>query len=130
MRKRGTTALLVLALGVAMAAPAWADCQNKIALNVTPAGATIDASGTAEVRGEGAKQRFKVSMDARVADGTTFEVFANGQLAGTITIALGAGELDLNNNNGAVLPTGDDPVCSVSTVDVLAAGAAILQGTF
>lgn len=130
MLKRGTTALLVLALGVAMAAPAWADCQNKIDLSITPAGAAIDASGTAEVRGEGAKQRFRVAIDARVADGTTFEVFANGQLAGTITIALGVGELDLNNNNDAVLPIGVDPVCSIATVDVLSAGTAILEGTF
>jgi hypothetical protein len=130
MQKRRTTALLVLALGAAMAAPAWADCQKKIALSITPAGAAIDASGTAEVRSQGAQQRFKVAIDARVADGTTYEVFANGQLAGTITIALGAGELDLNNNNGAVLPTGVDPVCSVSTVDVLAAGTVILHGAF
>ena len=131
MRKQGTMALLVLALGLVMAAPACADCRSKIDLSITAAGAAIDASGTAEVRGEGAQQRFKVSIDARVADGTTFEVFANGQIAGTITIALGVGELDLNNNNGAVLPAGVDPVCSVATVDVLdAAGTAILQGTF
>jgi len=130
MLKRGSTALLVFAVGVAMAAPAWADCQNKIGLSITPAGVAIDASGTAEVRSQGAQQRFKVSIDARVADGTTFEVFANGQVAGTITIALGAGELDLNNNNGAVLPAGVDPVCGVATVDVLSAGTVILQGTF
>ena len=130
MQKRGITALLALALGVAMAAPAWADCRNNSALSITPAGAAIDASGTVDVRGEGTRQRFKVSIDARVADGTTFEVFVNSQLAGTITIALGAGELDLNNQNGAVLPIGVDPVCSVSSVDVMANGAAILQATF
>lgn len=108
-----------------------AGCQKKIALNATSAGFAIGASGTAEVRARDAQQRFKVSIDANVADGTTFAVFANGSLAGTITIALGAGELDLNNNNGNVLPSGVDPVCKISGVEVRdGSGSAILQGSF
>ncbi len=110
-----------------MAAQAFAaDCRNRIALVATDAGVAIDASGTAEVRAQGTQQRFKVGMDARVADGTTFEVRVNGNsgagilgdLAGTITITLGVGELGLNNNNDATLPTGVDPVCSIGAVQV------------
>ncbi|MBI3780028.1 MAG: hypothetical protein HY278_03070 [candidate division NC10 bacterium] len=107
-----------------------ADCRKKISLAATSAGAAIDSSGTAEVRAQGAKQRFKVSMDARVADGTTFAVFANGQLAGVITIELGDGELELNNNNGKTLPDGVNPVCAISTVEVTDGSNLILHGNF
>jgi hypothetical protein len=130
MRKQRMSALLAVALGVVMAVPAWADCRNRNQLSITPAGAAIDASGSAEARADGAQQRFKVSIDARVADGTTFEVFANGQLAGTITVALGRGEVDLNTNDGAVLPAGSNPVCGITTVEVsTASGTVILQGS-
>jgi len=130
MRKQRISALFAVALGVVMAVPAWADCRNQSQLAITAAGAAIDASGSAEARAQGDQQRFKVSIDARVADGTTFEVFANGQLAGTITIAAGVGELDLNTNDGAVLPAGSNPVCGITTVEVsTASGTVILQGS-
>jgi hypothetical protein len=107
------------------------DCRKKISLDATSAGAAIDSSGTAEVRAQGAKQRFKVSMDARVADGTTFAVLADGLLAGTITIALGDGELELNNNNGKTLPAGVAPVCEIGTVEVKDGGSnLVLNGSF
>lgn len=130
MRKQGMVALVSVAMMLTMAVQAFAaDCQKKITLQATAAGAAIDASGTAEARARGRQQRFKVSMDAAVPDGTTFMVFANGQPAGTITIALGAGELDLNNNNGNTLPAGVNPVCSIDSVDVIdGTGTAVLQG--
>jgi len=131
VRKGRTSALLVLALGVGMAVPAWADCQNRIQLAITAAGAAIDASGQSEARAQGAQQRFRVSIDARVADGTVYEVFVNSQLAGTITVALGVGELDLDNKDGATLPAGVDPVCGITTVAVASPGGeVILEGTF
>lgn len=132
LKKQITVALVALAMVFSMASLALADCQNRIALFASAKGAQIGASGTAEVRARGtADQRFKVSIDAAVADGTTFAVFANGQLAGTITIALGAGELDLNNRNGNVLPAGTDPVCSIMSVEVRdGSGTTILNGSF
>ncbi|MBI3668796.1 MAG: hypothetical protein HY237_03310 [Acidobacteria bacterium] len=132
-RKQITLALVALALVFATASQASADCRKKIALEATAAGAQIDASGTTEVRSRGAQQRFKVSMDARVADATTFNVFVNGlpQPAGTITIVLGVGELDINNNNGNTLPAGVDPVCSIKSVEVKdGSGTLILSGSF
>ncbi len=130
-RKHVGVSLAVLALVLAVATHASADCRNKITLSPSTAGASIDASGTAEVRARGTQQRFKVSIDAAVPDGTTFNVFANSQLAGTITIAAGAGELDLNNNNGNTLPSGVDPVCSISSVEVRSGnGTVILSGSF
>lgn len=131
LRKQLTVALVALAVLFAMASQASADCRKRISLDASAAGVQIGASGTAEARAQGTAQRFKVSIDAAVADGTTFSVFANGQLAGTITIALGAGELDLNNNNGKVLPAGVNPVCSIKTVEVRdGSGTAILTGSF
>lgn len=131
MRKRITVALAAVALMAAMVAQADSGFRKQITLFVLPAGSQIDASGTAEVRVSGTKQSFKVSMDARVADGTTFAVYANGNLAGTITIVLGAGELDLNNNNGNVLPAGVDPVSGIKSVEVKDGnGTLILSGSF
>lgn len=51
--------------------------------------AGLDVSGQAEVRDQGGRQKFKVSMDARVANGTTFIVMANGAATGTVTIVAG-----------------------------------------
>jgi len=130
LRKERLTAVLVLALGVATAVPAFADCRNRSQLGITAAGAAIDSSGQFEARAQGADQSFRVSIDARVADGTVFEVFVNSQLAGTITIALGVGQLDLDNKDGAVLPLGVDPVCGVTTVAVATPGGdVILEGS-
>jgi hypothetical protein len=70
-------------------------------------------------------------MDAHVRNGAMFLVKANGQLAGTITIQLGAGELDLNTKDGAVLPPGVNPVCSITTVSVASpSGITVLNGNF
>ena len=131
MRKQLTSLVVGLVLVLAMAASASADCRSKITLAAT--GPAIDQSGSSEVRARDGQQRFRVSIDARVAEGTTFEVFANGLLAGTITIdALGTGELDLNNNDGKTLPAGVDPVCGISSVAVQVPnnGPTVLYGKF
>lgn len=120
--------LLVLTVGSQTFA---ADCQKKIALSATSSGFAIDSSGTAEVRSRGSRQVFKVSMDARVNDGVTFLVFANGLPAGSITINLGAGELGLSNSNGQTLPSGVDPVCKIEALEVRdGSGTVVLQGNF
>lgn len=121
-------AMTVLAL---TAASAWADCRKKINLIPTGAGVSKDISGTAEVRALGTAQKFKLSMDAAVHNGAIFVVKANGQLAGTITVQLGSGELDLNTKDGDTLPPGVNPVCSINTVLVTTpAGVAVLNGSF
>ena len=124
---------------------AFADCRSRIELAASPIAQANDISGKAEVRAEGARQRFKVSVDARVPDGTTFAVFTNGALAGSITIALGDGELELssitiplangelelNNANEQTLPAGVSPVCSIQSVEVKAGdGTVLLSGNF
>lgn len=129
MKKKSIViAITVLALTTASA---WADCRKKINLIPTGAGISKDISGTAEVRASGTAQKFKVSMDAAVRNGVIFVVKANGQLAGTITIQLGSGELDLNTKDGDTLPPGVNPVCSIGTVSVATpAGIAVLNGSF
>jgi len=129
MKKRGLTiAITMLALTTASA---WADCRKKINLVPTGAGISKDISGTAEVRQQGTAQKFKVSMDAAVRNGAIFVVKSNGQLAGTLTIQLGSGELDLNTKDGDTLPPGVNPVCSISTLSVSSSsGVTVLNGSF
>ena len=131
LQRRFGLLFLVPIFLLSVRANAFADCRQKIALDVQPAGFTLDVSGTAEKRADGTQQRFKVSMDAGVPNGTTFSVYVGGNPAGTITISLGAGELDLNNNNGATLPTGVDPVCNIGRVEVRnGTGGVVLSGNF
>lgn len=127
-----TKTLSGLGLAALLAGSAWgADCRQKIALSPTNAGVAADISGTAEKRGRSGQERFKLSMDARVADGTTYIVWANGSPVGTLTIALGDGELEINNNNGKTLPAGANPACSIGAVRVTdAAGMTVLNGSF
>jgi len=110
-------------------------CAKGINLTASPAGQAIAATGKARVRAIPQvgflNQDFVVEMAAVVADGTTFMVFANGQPAGTITIALGHGRLAVTNVPPSVLPAGTDPVCSIRPV-IVTDGAAntILSGSF
>ncbi|MBL8177295.1 MAG: hypothetical protein JNK48_21650 [Bryobacterales bacterium] len=127
------TRFLVAALGMAslFSTGAFADCRKRTALRSTAAGAGLDVSGQAEVREQGGRQKFKVSMDARVANGATFIVLANGAAAGTITIVAGDGELELKNYDGQTLPSAVNPVCTVGPVVVTDAnGVAVLSGSF
>ena len=125
---RITQLAAVAALGLAISSPAQAECRRKIDLHGALPG---DFSGKAEVREQGTAQKFKVSVDARVADGTTYIVTANGFAVGTMTIRLGDGELELSNSNGKTLPNGASPVCSVGPVSVLdSGGRTILNGAF
>lgn len=120
--------IALAALAAAITTPAQAECRRKISLQAAIAG---DFSGKAEVREQGSAQRLKVSMDARVPDGTTYIVTANGFAVGTMTIRLGDGELELTNANGKVLPNGASPVCSVGPVSVVGSdGRTILHGAF
>lgn len=122
---------MVLTTTFGMKTYAYADCLNKISLSPTAVGVANDISGNVSFEEKGASQRFKVSMDARVADGTTFVVYVNGMPAGMITITLGSGELDINNHDGAILPAGLDPVCNISSV-LVTDGAAnpVIEGRF
>lgn len=130
MKKQVAAVLAGCSLAFVMADHASAaDCRKRISLTSTHA--ALDASGKAKVRARRAKQSFNVEAEANAPDGTTYLVFANGQPAGTITLALGEGELELNNNNGKVLPAGVDPVCSITDVQVVdTAGTVVLQGSF
>ncbi len=128
--KKLSTFALGIAAAVALAGTASAECLKKVALTST--GIAADASGTAEARAkDDGRQRIKVSADARVADGTTFAVYINGMLARTMTFALGSGEAEINNTNGALLPLGVGNVCAAASVEVKdASGMVVLTGQF
>ncbi|HEY6056394.1 MAG TPA: hypothetical protein VIV06_00100 [Candidatus Limnocylindrales bacterium] len=129
--KHLTLALVALALAPA-APPAFAvNCRLKSALDITARGATIGSKGTAELRAEGERQRLRISMDARVPDGTVFGVFVNGSLAGTLAIELGAGEVDLGHGDGTCLRSGVNALRGSQRIEVMdRAGNQVLRGTF
>jgi hypothetical protein len=143
-RLTATVASLVILLGAANYAAAKGGvppvqpaggCAKAINLKASPAGVAITATGKARVRAFPQvgflNQDFVVEMAAVVPDGTTFMVFANGQPAGTITIAVGHGALRVTNVPPSVLPAGSDPVCSILSVIVAdGAGNLILSGSF
>jgi hypothetical protein len=130
-----TTAALALMILLSLAAQASADCDKQINLSPSAAGTAIGARGRARVRARfrpgRVQQDFRVEMDAVVPDGTTFLVFANGQPAGTITIAFRVGTLVVATDGGNTLPAGLDPVCAIRPVIVTdGAGTTILSGSF
>lgn len=122
-------AAMIAGLLGAMAPSAMADCRKVINLNST--GVARDASGKAEVRQRGTRNKIKVEAEARVANGTRYNVFANGVLLGAVTINLGEGEIEVDTGDGGVLPPGATNVCAVTTVEVRdGAGLAVLTGSF
>ncbi|MBI1747289.1 MAG: hypothetical protein HYR55_11950 [Acidobacteria bacterium] len=131
MRTKLTIVLLSLAIVATMALNVMADCQNRIILSATPDGAAIASRGNAEVRDRGGRQRFKVSMEANVADGTSFFVYADGQSVGDLTIQLRRAEFEVQSDDFQPMPPELDPVCGVSLVEVVDAdGSLILSGNF
>src|SRR3954468_11567141 len=75
--------------------------ERRITLSATAAGKTIHAKGHARTRVQGTRQSLTVEVEARVANGTTFDVFvSNGGTivkAGTIKIVGGENEIELKN---------------------------------
>jgi hypothetical protein len=104
------------------------DIKIRRKLMPTAAGVMLDASGHFVIRTQGSRQRLQVEAEAMVDDGTILMVFADGNLAGSLTIQMGEGELKLDSEDGD-LPEGLDPVTSIKTVTVTDAnGNVILQG--
>jgi hypothetical protein len=125
--------LAVVALALAPAtSPAFASpCRLTTPLDITEKGAAIGSRGTTEVRAEGERQRLRVSMDARVPDGTIFGVFVNGALAGTFAIELGAGEVELSHGHESCLRSGMSTVQGIQRIEVMdRAGNQVLRGLF
>ncbi len=96
------------------------DDENRVRFffQTTEAGAGIRAKGHIDIRIRDTRQKFTVEVEARVPDGTTFLVLANGQPAGVIRTAFGEGELELKNFDGQALPAAVNPVTAVRRVEV------------
>ena len=120
MRRKLLGKLMAAAVGIvgitALSTQASAECHKKMELKST--GRVAEVSGEADVRSNDSLQRFKITTDAKVADGTTYVLYVNGLAAGTVTFLLNTGEAEFNNNNGGVMPNGAESVCSVSTVEL------------
>lgn len=94
----------------------------------TEAGAGIRAKGHIDIRVREMRQKFTVEVEARVPDGTTFLVLADGQPAGVVRTVFGEGELELKNFDGHTLPAAVNPVASVRRVEVWdASGHLVLE---
>lgn len=103
------------------------DFRVRRRLMPVPGSPAIDAGGHAVIRAQGSRQRFQVEVEAMVPDGTTFMVFADDNLAGTVTLQMGEGELELDTED-ADLPDGLNPVTAIRSVTVKDAnGVPILQ---
>jgi hypothetical protein len=118
------SAFVGLALAFTPGLYAHADCRHRTALAPTDEGVAIGARGNAEARQQfsqiyygGSRERFKVQVEADVADGTMFSAFADGQFAGSVITALGRGELELDTEDSS-LPDELRPVCNLSIVEV------------
>jgi len=122
-----TVSLFMLALPHDVAA----DCRERISLSPPSEGESVDGVGRAEIRSNDLQQTFTVEVDIDVPEGTPLFVFANGEPAGMITFVPGVATLELNNTNGARLPSGLDSVCSIGPVWVTDAdGTTLLTGSF
>ncbi|MGE0885460.1 MAG: hypothetical protein AB7P14_18080 [Blastocatellales bacterium] len=132
LRRQLSVVTMIITLALSTAAMAFADCQKRTVLSIPATGNRDDLSGVAEARSVGKRQRFRVSMDARVAEGTTYSVYADGILAGVVIIdAFGVGELEISNDNGKPMPAAVNPVCAIRMVEVRDLnGIVVLSGNF
>ena len=130
MRKQLLGKLMVAAMAVSgLAAQASAECHKKMELRST--GRVAEVAGEIDLRSNDSLQRFKITTDAKVPDGTTYVLYVNGMAAGTVTFLLNTGEAEFNNNNGGVMPNGAESVCSVSTVELRdASNLPVVLGAF
>src|SRR5690242_7484915 len=103
--------------------------RNGVSLAATTAGATIGASGHADIRVQGNEQRLSVEVEANVPDGTVFSLTANSTPIGVITMHLGEGEFEFESDNGQTL-AGLMPAAITTIVVSDSANAAILQAQF
>ncbi len=102
----------------------------KVPLASTQSGASVEAEGHVSIRVQGQRERIQVEVEANVADGTTFQVLANGMPIGSITVRFGEGELELGDDNGAPLPS-NLPASSVTMISVVDMnGDTVLQAQF
>lgn len=136
-RRLSVLMMLMVALALLAAAPGvdakggGATTERKVKLVATVDGKAIRAHGSAKTKVKGTRQQFEAEVEARVADGTTFDIFVtnNGATvkAGSVTMSDGEGELELEKN----FPDGVAPVNTITTVSVRDSnGVEIATGTF
>ena len=82
-----------------------------------PVGAAVQASGNVDVRTQGSRQRLKVELEAQVPDGIMFRVFANGVELDIMRSTRGHAELEIELEDGKMLPGGMTPT-SISSVKI------------
>lgn len=104
--------------------------RTRLTLAATVVGGVEGAEGNVDIRVKGNEQRIKIEVEANVADGTIFQVMANGIPIGIITIHLQEGELEFETQNGQTLPGKLLPGAITSIVVTDAKGSIVLQAQF
>jgi hypothetical protein len=104
--------------------------RTRVSLAATDAGVAIGATGHADLRAQGIKQRLRVEMEANVPDGTMFTLTANGMPIGAITISLGEGEFEFESENGETLAGGLFPAAITSLALSDSSNTVVLQAQF
>lgn len=104
--------------------------RARVSLAATDAGNAIGATGHADLRAQGNEQRLSVEMEANVPDGTVFTLTANNIPIGTITIQLGEGEFEFEQESGQTLTGGLLPAAITSLALTDSSNAAVLQAQF
>lgn len=133
MTTRRTFALAAAAFLLAAATPAALNAKgDEVRMRTALSGPRLNGltpSGKAESRSATGRADLNVQVeDVKVAAGTVLDVLLDGAKVGTITVdglTLG-GELDLNTNDGDVVPS----VRKGSLVVVQLNGQSILAGVF
>jgi hypothetical protein len=121
-------AALLMTLPVLMEAKSAAETRMRANLTGARIG-TLTPSGKADYRARQGSSRLNVEVeDVNVAPGTVLDVYLDGAQIGTITVApvIQGGELELNSNDGAMVPS----VKSGALVVVKNGASAVVAGVF
>ena len=117
------------ALGAGATAPrAGGLTKTEVALvRISAAATSVGAVGQVELRSQGAQQEFSVRVDAAVADGTVWLVFANGIQVGTLKFRLNGAELRIQTETP--LPAGLGSLAAISSVSITDGATTLLSAT-
>jgi hypothetical protein len=117
------------ALGAGATAPrAGGLTKTEVALvRISAAATSVGAVGQVELRSQGAQQEFSVRVDAAVADGTVWLVFANGIQVGTLQFRLNGAEFRIQSETP--LPPGLGSLAAISSVSITDGATTLLGAT-
>ncbi|MFN7949114.1 MAG: hypothetical protein U0Z53_27420 [Blastocatellia bacterium] len=119
--RKMTMMVASLALLFSMAVPSLAggEFHRRAELQKTESELEREHHGLVEIDRKGEKDRFRVSVETRAPEGTTYAIYADDRLAGIITIdAFGHGEFERRGDDGKPMPAVLSNVTAIAGVKV------------